>query len=154
MYYKYFRTTDNFEDETFYPKDRNEAMRWLRQSESDLKSAKCLLGCGQPFSAHACFHSHQVVEKCLKAMFYSNCGISGQLLVSHQVETLANRLRAEVEIPDEFMEWVRQVAEYYLNTRYPNCQPSHIIPAEAFDENEAKEAVDAAAKVLKYAKYA
>ncbi len=126
-------------------------MRWLQQSESDLKSARWLLQSGPPFSSHACFQSHQVVEKCLKAMLFYNCGISGQLLGSHDVVELACKLREETSEPDgEDMQSVKQVANYYLPTRYPNRQPFNIVPAEAFDENEAETAVDAASKVLEF----
>jgi HEPN domain-containing protein len=89
-----------------------------------------------------------VVEKCLKAMFFYCCGISGGLLSSHDVTELATKLREKTSPPnDTDMQSVRRIAGYYLSTRYPNRQPSHIVPAEAFNENEAKLAVDAASKV-------
>jgi HEPN domain-containing protein len=46
------------------------------------------------------------------------------------------------------MQSVRRVARYYLSTRYPNRQPLNVVPAEAFNKNEAEMAVDAASKVL------
>ena len=135
--------------------NREEAIRWLEQSKSDLKSSRWSLQSGPPFNAMACFHSHQVVEKCLKAMFFYYCGISGQLLGSHEVEELADVLKKETGRPNgAVMESVRKLPKYryYLGTRYPNCQPFNIVPAEAFDKNEAETAVDAATKVLGYVK--
>lgn len=150
---KFSRTGDEVEDEIFCSMDRQEAIRWLKQSKSDLAGAKWLLQSGPPFNALACFDSHEVVEKCLKAMLYRYCGISGSLLVSHRVLGLAECLRKESGRPDTTtMDSVRKVSGYYLTTRYPNRQPFDIVPAEAFDLNEAEEAVDAASKVFEYAK--
>ena len=81
-------------------------------------------------------------------LFYS-CGISGQLLGSHDVQELARKLKEEIHKPDDGdLQLVKQVARYYLPTRYPNRQPFNVIPAEAFDKSEAEAAVDAASKVL------
>ena len=89
------------------------------------------------------------MEKCLKAMLFYHCGISGGLLGSHEVLDLASTLREEIKIPEEEdMQSVRKVAKYYLPTRYPNRQPFNVVPAEAFSKNEAEMAVDAASKVL------
>ncbi len=124
-------------------------MRWLKQSKNDLDNARWSLQSGPPFSAHACFQSHQVVEKCLKAMLFYSCGISGRLLESHKVRELGEETRIA---DDTVMESVKRVANYYLPTRYPNRQPFSVVPAEAFDKNEAEAAVDAASKVLEYVK--
>ena len=129
-----------------------EAKRWLQQSRSDLENAEWSLKSGPPFSAHACFQSHQVVEKCLKGMLFYSCGISGQLLGSHEVVELACNVREETgELDNQILLLVRQVAKYYLSTRYPNRQPANVIPANAFNENEAEAAVEAASRVLELA---
>lgn len=146
----YCRTRDEDEDEIFYPKNNQEAIRWLKQSESDLAGAKWLLQSGPPFNALACFHSHEVVEKCLKAMFYHYCGISDSLLGSHRVLELAASLSARLDTAT--MECVRMVSSYYLTTRYPNRQPFNVVPAEAFELHEANEAVNAASNVFVYVK--
>ena len=84
-------------------------------------------------------------------LFYTS-GIPGELLESHKMEDLARKLIEETGKPDgDDMQSVREVAWYYLKTRYPNCQPPNVVPAEAFTENEAKTAVDAASKVLELA---
>ena len=141
------------EDEIFYSMNRLEAIRWLKQSKSDLAGAKWLLQSGPPFNALACFDSHEVVEKCLKAMLYHYCGISYSLLGSHRVLDLAECLRKETGRPDTTtMDSVRKVSRYYLSTRYPNRQPYDVVPADAFDLDEAEEAVDAASKVFEYVK--
>ena len=138
------------EDDEFYTKNDEEAFRWLKQAESDLA---WLLRSGPPFNAQACFNSHEVVEKCIKAMFFYYCGISASSLGSHRVMELANILREDTGLPDvTVMKWMRTVSDYYLSPRYANCQPFNVVQAEAFDLNEAESAVDAASKVLEYVK--
>lgn len=141
-------------DEKFYEKKREEAFRWLKQAESDLAGAKWLLRSGPPFNALACFNSHEVVEKCMKAMFFYYCGISASSLGSHDVMELADILKEDTEwLPDvTVMKWLRTVSDYYVSPRYPNCQPFNVVPAEAFDLNQAESAVDAASKMLEYVK--
>jgi HEPN domain-containing protein len=150
----YFSTREEVEDDIFHPKSHDEAKRWSRQSKIDLENAQWLLRTGPLFSAHACFQSHQVVEKCLKAMLYYYWGISGVLLKSHKVGELADQLRrGKPRMPDEVMKSVGKVANYYLPTRYPNWQPFDTIPANAFNEDQAEAAADAASKVLKYVEH-
>ena len=87
--------------------------------------------------------------------FHYRSGISSSLLGLHKLIPLAESLKEETkpEGPDEkVMKWVKKVAEYYLSPRFPNRQPFNVVPAEAFDLNEAEEAVDAASKVLDYVK--
>ena len=91
------------------------------------------------------------MEKCLKAMLYNCCGISGQLLSSHDVKNLAYKLREETEQPDNIlMQSVNRVAGYYLSTRYPNRQSFNTVPSNVFKKNDAESAVVAASKVLKF----
>lgn len=39
---------------------------WLVYAENDLKTAK--VACDESITNNACFHAHQTVEKCLKAI--------------------------------------------------------------------------------------
>ena len=84
-----------------YPRNREEPTRWLRRSKSNLENARWSLKSGPPFSAHACFQSDQVVEKCLKGMLFYSCGIYGQLFSSHHVVELAHKLKEEIDQPDD-----------------------------------------------------
>ncbi|XP_028400770.1 sacsin-like [Dendronephthya gigantea] len=147
--YSSFR--DDTEDEKIFPKDSREAMRWLRQSRSDLNSARWLLKSGPPYNAHACFQSHQVVEKSLKALLFHHCGISGSLLSSHDVVRLASKFTEETGLDGTATKSVTRFVKYYLNTRYPNRQPFDIVPCDAFSDDEAKTAVEEASKLFDFA---
>ena len=128
--------------------DRNEAHRWMTQSLSDLDVAKFLLTANPPFSATACFFSHQVVEKGLKAILYAKCGINDEQLSSHKVYELASDVETRMKVPSKFIDLAAKVRNYYLPTRYPNKQPSPVVPAEAYDEEQARNAVQNAADFL------
>lgn len=132
--------------------DREEAVRWVEQSKVDLEGARWLLVSDPPFCALACFQSHQVAEKCFKAMLFANCGISGEMLGSHNMEELGHKVKEEATIPQETVRLSRQFIDYYLTTRYPNRQPGNVLPAEAFNREEAQTAVDAASKLLEIVK--
>ena len=87
--------------------------------------------------------------------FHYYGGIDSSLLGLHKLIRLAESLKEETEpkrLDETVMKWVTKVAGYYLSPRFPNCQPINVVPAEAFDLNEAEEAVDAASKVLDYVK--
>lgn len=141
----YFRKDD---PEIWFPKNREEALRWVEQCKIDLESAKWLLAADPPFSSVACFQSQQVAEKCFKALLFANCGISNKLLESHDLGALGDKVKEKTETTKKTVQLAKRVMHYYLSTRYPNRQPSHRVPGMAFTEDEAEIAIDAASKLL------
>ena len=124
----------------------------MEQSKTDLESARWLLESDPPFSSHVCFQSHQVAEKCFKALLFADCGISDQLLGSHDLQEIGCKVGEKTEVTKKAFEFAKRVMDYYLTTRYPNRQPSHVVPAQAFNKNQAETAFDAASKLLKIVK--
>lgn len=119
-----------------------EAGRWLRQAEDDLKWARHLLKEG---AYHlTCFLSQQGAEKALKAFLFF-CG--EEQVRGHSVLELCKRV--VVHAPDlsaRCQEW-KALDLYYIPTRYPNGIPAGI-PAEAFPPGKAKEALELAEEAL------
>lgn len=134
--------------EIWYPENREEALRWVKQSKIDLESAKWLLESDPPFSSVACFQSQQVAEKCFKALLFADCGISNKLLESHDLKVLGEKVKEETEATKKTVQLAKRVMDYYLTTRYPNRQPSNVVPGRAFTKNQAETAIDAASKLL------
>ena len=133
----------------FFPANPDEARRWIRQSNSDLEAAKFLYSPPQsPFNALTCFLSQQIVEKSLKAVMYAECGITGKQLNTHDVHQLANDVSNGTGINRQVVDLADRVKSYYLSTRYPNRQPAGRVPAEAFDQNEARRALEATTELL------
>ena len=140
-----FSETSNYTDP-----NPGEASRWLEQSENDLEAAQFLLTAIRPFNALACFLSHQIVEKSLKAALYAKCGLSGDQLHSHDVYSLALKVSNLARWPySNLVELAVDFANYYLSTRYPNRQPRSIVPCNAFRKEESTKAVESAREILK-----
>ena len=133
----------------FFPANPDEARRWTRQSNSDLEAARFLYSPPQSrFNALTCFLSQQIVEKSLKAVMYAECGITGKQLNTHDVHQLANDVSNGTGISRQVVDLADRVRNYYLSTRYPNRQPAGRVPAEAFDQNEARRALEATTELL------
>ena len=53
------------------------------------------------FPAAICFYAHEIVLKCLKALFFAYCGLPGQLVECSNLVELHQRLLAHEETPQE-----------------------------------------------------
>ena len=123
--------------------DSDEAERWIKQSKADLEAAKVLLN--KSFSL-VCHLGQQCVEKVLKGVLYAKCGIPRRELRTHDIYRLASKVRLLDRVPYE-IDSAGKVANYYLPTRYPDNQPKYKVPAEEYNENQAKDALEVAEKV-------
>ena len=125
-----------------------ESQRWIKQAQRDLEAAEFLLTAPKSFDALVCFVSHQTVEKCLKAALYAKCGLNGDQLHTHDVYKLATYVSGLENARHCIVDLAVVVGNYYLPTRYPNRQPGSIIPADAFNGEQARKAVQAAKRLL------
>lgn len=120
-----------------------EGRRWLRQAEHDLSDAEYCLA-GRRYSL-SCFLCQQAAEKALKAFLYAR---GAEQVLGHSVADLAGEC---AEVDSDFRP-VRLKAtpldQYYVPTRYPNSLPGGI-PAEAFDETDARRALALAGEVIR-----
>ena len=120
-----------------------EAERWIKQSKADLDVAKELLN--KSFS-QVCYLGQQCVEKVLNGVLYAKCGIPRRELRTHDIHRLASSVLRLDGVPVE-IDRAGKVANYYLPTRYPDNQPKYKVPAEEYNEDQAKEALEVAEKV-------
>lgn len=125
--------------------DKAESKRWIKQAKADLHAAKTLL-----CKCHAlvCFHSQQCVEKLLKGVLYAKCGIPRQQLQTHDIHGLASSVKRLKGAPEDSLGLCCKLASYYLPTRYPDNQPKPKVPAEEYDDREARIALDVAESVF------
>jgi len=124
------------------PDPKTEGLRWLRQAEHDLSDADYSRAGGR--YNLACFLCQQAAEKALKAFLYSQ---GAEQVLGHSVAELATECG---NLDGEFRALKPKAApldHYYLPTRYPNSLPGGI-PAEAFDESDAKRALALAGEVI------
>lgn len=140
------------EPDYFISANPKEAHRWMAQSLSDLQAAAFQRTARPPFNALACFLSQQVVEKSLKAVLYAKYGITGEQLMSHHLYPLASAIETRMEAPSKLSNLASRVDRYYLPTRYPNQQPGSVVPADAYDSNDAAKAVQTATELVEIVK--
>lgn len=119
-----------------------ECQRWLRQAEHDLGFGRLALREG--FFAQTCFIAQQAAEKALKAMAYA---AGERTVLGHSVVELVDRLRERLPELGELRALAGILDQYYVATRYPNGLPGGV-PFEAFNERQAREAIEAAERFL------
>ncbi len=87
---------------------------WFDLATGDLEFAGEILAAKKRphYSAHFC---QQAIEKLLKAIVQKRTGKAP--LPVHNLKTLCNQ--AKLELPDEKMQWLLNLAPHYLGARYP-----------------------------------
>ena len=129
-------------------KDIREAKRWIKQAEYDYIALSVLNSAienDERASASACFMSHEVAEKSLKAGMYAKCGIGEVTLKNPDLVIPARTLvqeRCPIDVGDAIL-----LENFFSNTRYPYCYPSPIVPGEKYLSSTAREAFLAATRI-------
>ena len=90
--------------------------RWMEFAHQDLRMAELALKEG--IHNQVCFHSHQCVEKCLKAVL-ANCSIKPPR--THSIIDLLGL--APARYFDDIYNQHEQNDIYYIPTRYPDILP-------------------------------
>ncbi|MDA1349918.1 MAG: HEPN domain-containing protein [Chloroflexi bacterium] len=119
-----------------------EADRWLRQARNDLDFAQVALREG--FFAQACFFSHQIAEKALKALAYHR---GDRIVFGHSLSELMVRLSESYPQLSKLGSLAGTLDQYYVPTRYPDALPGSA-PFEVYGHVQAEEAVKGAEKVV------
>jgi len=127
-------------------KQRDEALRWLRQSQSDLEAAQHSAQ-GTKYE-WACFQAQQAAEKAVKALW-----------IAHDLDPWGHSVRALIEhCPNESiraaLDALRNKAsaldKLYIPTRYPNGLPD-VAPTDSYTNDEADTAIGAAHEIIRVA---
>ena len=129
-------------------KDISEAKRWIKQAEYDyavLSALNATFENDEKACASACFMSHEVAEKSLKAGMYLKCGIGKATLKNPNLVSPAHALvqvGCSIDVADAvFLE------KFFSKTRYPYCYPPPIVPGEKYLSSTAREAFLAATRI-------
>lgn len=121
-----------------------ESARWLEQAKRDLDAARTLYD-----NAHwwvVCFQSQQAAEKAVKAFLYA-CG--QRIVTGHSVAELVKVATSINRAFEQLTAAAGQLDRYYIPTRYPNGLPGGI-PADAYFEEDARQALSGANFVLEF----
>ena len=128
------------------PDPKAEGLRWLRQAEHDLSDAEYSLA-GRRHNL-ACFLCQQAAEKALKGFLYAR---GAEQVLGHSVADLGTECATLDRDFRPLKEKAAPLDHYYVPTRYPNSLPGGI-PAEAFDETDARRALALAGDVIRVVK--
>jgi HEPN domain-containing protein len=123
-----------------------DAKRWLRQAENDLDFARLALREG--FYSQACFMSHQVAEKALKAIAYFR---GDRYVTAHSLLEIILNVVPDYEQLSHLERTARMLDRYYIPTRYPDALPGGV-PFETYDQEEAEAAVEDADSIVDVAR--
>jgi HEPN domain-containing protein len=121
--------------------DSKEFERWILQARDTLESANEDLNNGR--YNWACFKAQQAAEYAVKGLIYG----LGSIPTGHSVLRLLARLRGRRIDVEGVMRYARILDRHYIPTRYPNAHPEGP-PYEYYDELTAREALEAARKIL------
>lgn len=114
---------------------------WINQAKRDLEKVEYDIA--QGYFEWACFTAQQASEKAVKAVYQSK----NQLARGHSVLKLLGGLSNFFAITEEMLHKARILDRYYIEGRYPNGFPQGM-PADYFDKKIAREAQDAARKIV------
>lgn len=124
--------------------NHKEGLRWLKQSQHALKVARDHINLGN--YSDACFSSQQCAEMAIKAFLYMQ-GLRG--ITGHSVHYLIGEAASFEERFRTYQAHARRLDRFYISTRYPDALPD-LVPYEAFDDRDAKEAVQMAEEIYRY----
>lgn len=99
---------------------RDDSSDWLYFAESDLKTARVMLGEGVYHMT--CFHAQQTVEKCLKAILRHYQKIIPK---THSLAKLAHEVTL-LGVKDFVDDDIPFVDQFYSPTRYPDTLPGSL----------------------------
>ncbi|MEM3101641.1 MAG: HEPN domain-containing protein [Candidatus Nitrosotenuis sp.] len=122
---------------------RKITLKWLKQSEADLKAAKDSLIDGN--YEWSCFQSQQSGEKSLKAFLYENGYTS---IITHSLKEL---LKECSKINNDFNALssdARTLDMFYIPTRYPNGLGGDLAPTEFYEKEDAERCINSAQLIL------
>lgn len=124
-----------------------EALRWIRQADKDLNSAKNSLKAGD--YEWSCFIAQQSAEKALKSFLY---GKGFRKILTHSIFEL---IRETGDLENGFKRFKREAKfldSVYISSRYPNGIAGDLAPFEYYEREDAEECLNYAELILEEVK--
>ena len=121
---------------------RREVINWLREGRADYGRAVRALDSGD--YALSVFMSQQACEKALKAAYIALLRTSYPR--THDLVALYRGLESHLKLPNDVVERLPEVSQYYVTARYPNAGLE--APSESISREQAVRALEVAEAVL------
>lgn len=125
-------------------KDKEEAVRWLKQAKYNLEVASNDLK--YKYYSTACFMSEQSAQMALKSFIIFKMGRSN--FKEHSVYKLALNCSAYDKDFSRFIDLGKILDKYYIPTRYPDALAFPVVPYEAYTYKEAKQSIEIARDIV------
>lgn len=100
-------------------RDSRKYYEWLDHAQTDIQTARLILGYGGSSSA-AAFHCQQAIEKALKGYLLYK---TGSHIDGHNLTYLCRQAIKQSERFTEYLDESAQLNRYYIETRYPADVP-------------------------------
>lgn len=126
---------------------REDAERWLRQAEADLRMA--VVSTNSEGYEWACFQAQQAAEKALKAFLYDKGYTS---VMTHSLTELVAECEKVGVSFQEVASEVHFLDQFYVPTRYPNSLAGHLTPSEFYQRSDAEQCVSSSESILRAVK--
>jgi len=120
-----------------------EALRWLKQAEKDLRSARNSLDSGD--YEWACFQSQQSAEKAVKAVLHTR---GFRKILSHSLYELIQELEPVWRGFASLRKAAKVLDSVYISSRYPNGIAGNLVPYEYYEREDADECINCAELIL------
>lgn len=124
-------------------KNKEEALRWLKQAEYNLQVAESNLKEG--FYSASCFMSEQSAQVALKAYLIYK---TGRYITMHSIKKLAEKCLEHGNEFQKIVEYGKILDRYYIPTRYPDALAPPAIPAEIYTEKDSTEALNFTKEII------
>lgn len=121
---------------------RSDVLDWLEEARADLVRAERALR-DEDYSL-SCFLSQQAVEKALKAASIALARTRPPHF--HDLTALYEPLRGLLSLPEDLVEALPELSQYYVTARYPNAGLRR--PSVSFSRSQAARAMEAAKRVV------
>jgi HEPN domain-containing protein len=126
----------------------DQARRWFATAQDDFQTAEILFKNGK--FPQTCFYAQQAGEKALKAVYYR----FDLEPWGHSLVKLSKEFTGQDDVTQALTglnSQLRELDRYYIPTRYPDGLPG-TIPSEAYGSSDADSAINAATKILAFAR--
>ena len=121
---------------------RREVLSWLREAQADLRRA--LRAFEDSDYALSAFMSQQACEKAFKAAHLAF--LRKAYPKTHDLTMLYSEVKEHLRLPDDVVELLPEVSQYYVTARYPSAGLE--VPSESVSRVQALRALEVAKKVV------
>jgi len=102
---------------------KRESKEWFKKAEEDYKVVQTQSLWSQKLYNIICFHGHQYIEKCLKAILFEN---NIQVEKTHDLELLYHKCKHLIPEIEKYKKELIYLTQFSVRIRYPGFSVSSV----------------------------